>query len=425
MVNNMTYSEQVIELIQSGNLDAVDETIQQALALDDEETLHLLGNTLYQLGFLNETKKVYNYLIELNPTDDELKIYLAEISIEEGNDVEALEILHSIEETSPAYPQALLVEADYYLLNDLPEVSLQKLEEANDILPNEPVIQFALAEVYFTISDFKNAINYYESLSAEGFDEIAGTLLSARLGNAYLMTGKYKESANYLKEALSLKDDPEMYYQLGFVYFNQEQYDKAIDSFDKAKVLDPTLIAIYLLQSEAHEKLNQLEEAVAVLEEAITMNEMSTELYLAAAELATKSKQYELAEKYYQEAVKLEPDNDQVVIKYAHYLSFMDDHEGVIELFERSVPIIQQNPDANWLLARANNMIEEYDKAREFYNLAYAYLAEDLDFLKDFIFFLREDGQRDKMRELAEKYMTLNPEVDNEIVSLLDDIYDE
>ena len=419
----MTYSEQVIELIQSGRLDAVDETIQQALANDDEETLHLLGNTLYQLGFLSETKRVYNYLLEINPEDDELRIYLAEISIEEGQDVEALEILHSIESTSVAYPQALLVEADYYLLNDLPEVSLQKLEEANDILPNEPVIQFALAEVYFTISDFKNAIRYYEMLITKGFDEIAGTLVSARLGNAYLMIGEYKKSASYLNDALTLKDDPEIYYQLGFIYFNQEEYEKAIDSFDKAKVLDPTLIAIYLLQSEAHEKLNQLDEALVVLEEAIMINEMSTELYLAAAEIATKTNKYELAENYYQKAVKLEPDNDQVVIKFAHYLSYMDDHEGVVDLFEQSAPIIQQDPDANWLLARANNMIEEYDEARKFYNLAYAYLADDLDFLKDFAFFLREDGQRDKMKEIVEKYMALNPESDNEMLSLLDDLY--
>ncbi len=418
----MTYSERVIELIQSGKLDEVDETIQKALDIDEEDMLHLLGNTLYQLGFLDETKRVYNYLIDLDPQDDELRIYLAEISIEEGNDVDALEILHSIDESSESYPQSLLVEADYYLLNDLPEVSLQKLDEANKILPNEAVIQFALAEVYFTISDFKNAINYYERLTEEGHDELAGTLLSARLGNAYLMIGDYEESANYLSEALTYKDDPEIFYQLGFVYFNQEEYEKAIDSFRKAKVLDPTLIAVYLLQSKAHEKLNQIEEALEILEEAIKINEMSTDLYIAAAELATKSKDYELADNYYQEALKLEPDNDRVVIKYARYLSFVDDYAGVVELFDHSAPIIQQDPDANWLLAKANNMIEEYDKARDFYDLAYAYLAEDLDFLKDYAFFLREDGQRDKMREILEKYMALNPEPDNEMISLLDDL---
>lgn len=420
----MTYSEKVIELIQSGHLDQVDETIEQAFTYDDEETLYLLGNTLYQLGFLDETKQVYRHLMNLNPQDDELKIYLAEIQIEEGNDVDALEILHSIHEDSDAYPQALMVEADYYLLNELPEVSLQKLEEANTILPNEPVIQFALAEVYFTISDFEQAIRYYERLIQEGIEDVAGTLLSARLGNAYLMTGKYKESAHYLNEARKLKDDPEIIYQLGFVYFNQEDYQRAIEAFQQAKVLDPTLIALYLLQSEAHEKLNQLDEALKVLEEAIQVNEMSTELYLAAGELATKVRNFDLADNYYQEAVQLEPDNDQIVIKYAQFLSYIDDYEGVVELFDRSAPIIKQDPDATWLLAKAYNMIEEYNQAREFYDAAYSYFSKDLDFLKEFAFFLREDGQRDTMRKVIEKYMSLAPAPDNEIASLLDDFYD-
>ncbi len=418
----MRYSENVIELIQSGNLDEVDESIQLALDHEEEDLLFLLGNSLYQLGFLNETKRVYSHLLDLNPEDDELRIYLAEIEIEDGRDMEALEILHRIDEMSEAYPQALLVEADYYLLNDLPEVSLQKLEQADDLMPSEPVIQFALAEVYFTMSDFKNAIKYYEMLTEEGFDEMAGTLLSGRLGDAYLMIGNYKESAKYLTEALAFKDDPEVFYQLGFVYFNQEEYEKAIESFEKAKVLDPSLSAVYLLQSEAHEQLNQIEEALNVLKEAISVNEMNTELYLAAAELAAKAQKNELADEYYQEAVRLEPDNDQVVIKYADYLAYMEDYEEVVELFDRSVPTIQQDPDAIRLLAKATNMIEEYDQARDYYNQAYAYFEQDLDFLKDYAFFLREDGQRERMRLVLEKYVTLNPQPDYEILSLLDDL---
>lgn len=418
----MRYSENVIELIQSGNLDEVDESIQLALDHDEEDLLFLLGNSLYQLGFLNETKRVYHHLLDLNPEDDELRIYLAEIEIEDGRDMEALEILHNIDEMSEAYPQALLVEADYYLLNDLPEVSLQKLEEADDLMPSEPVIQFALAEVYFTMSDFKNAIKYYEMLTEEGFDEMAGTLLSGRLGDAYLMIGNYKESAEYLTEALTFKDDPEVFYQLGFVYFNQEEYEKAIESFEKAKVLDPSLSAVYLLQSEAHEQLNQIDEALNVLEEAISVNEMNTELYLAAAELAAKAKKNELADEYYQEAVRLEPDNDQVVIKYADYLAYMEDYEEVVGLFDRSVPTIQQDPDAIRLLANATNMIEEYDQARDYYDQAYAYFEQDLDFLKDYAFFLREDGQREQMRLVLEKYVALNPQPDHEILSLLDDL---
>lgn len=418
----MSYSEKVIELIQTGKLDEVDENIQLAFVHDDEDTIYLLGNSLYQLGFLEETRRVYNYLVDLNPQDDELKIYLAEIEIEEGKDIEALEILHSIDESSPTYPQALLVEADYYMLNDLPEVSLQKLEEANNLLPNEPVILFALAEVYYTISDFNHAINYYEGLVESGHDELAGTLISGRLGDAYLMIGDYQEAVFYLKEALTFKDDPEIYFQLGFAYIAQEEYEKAIDSLNRAKLLDPTLIGVYVLLSNSYEYLQKFRKALEILEEAITINDMDTDLYIAAGEIATKSQDYDRADKYYKKALELEPDNDLVVIKYARFLSYVDDYEEVVELFDRSAANVQEDPDAGWLLATATNMIEEYDKAGELFNRSYAYFSEDLAFLKEYALFLREDGQREKMQEVLQKYLALNPHPDNEILSLLEDL---
>lgn len=421
MINNMSYSEKVIEVIQTGKLDEVDENIQLAFMHDDEDTIYLLGNSLYQLGFLEETRRVYNYLVDLNPQDDDLKIYLAEIEIEEGKDIEALEILHSINESSPTYPQALLVEADYYMLNELPEVSLQKLEEANNLLPNEPVILFALAEVYYTISDFDHAINYYEGLVESGYDELAGTLISGRLGDAHLMIGDYQEAVFYLKEALTIKDDPEIYFQLGFAYIAQEEYEKAIDSLNRAKLLDPTLIGVYVLLSNAYEYLQKFEKALEILEEAITINEMDTDLYIAAGEIATKSQDYDRADKYYKKSLELEPDNDRVVIKYARYLSYVDNYEEVVELFNRSAANVKEDPDAGWLLATANNMIEEYDKAGELFIQSYTYFSEDLAFLKEYALFLREDGQREKMQEVLQKYLALNPNPDNEILSLLDD----
>ena len=152
----MTYSEIVIAEIQKGNLDVVEENLELAINYDDEDTLFLLGNTLYQLGFLIETRKVYTYLLEKNPADDELKIYLAEIDIEDGNELEALDLLHSIDETSPIYPQSLLVQAGYYQLNGLPEVSIQKLSEAEQLLPEEPIIMFALAEIFYTTADYQH-----------------------------------------------------------------------------------------------------------------------------------------------------------------------------------------------------------------------------------------------------------------------------
>lgn len=417
----MTYSEIVIAEIQNGNLEKANTNLELALESDDTDTLYLLGNTLYQLGFLIETKRVYNHLIDINPGDDELKIYLAEIEIEDGNELEALDLLLTIDETSEMYPESLLVQADYYHINGLPEVSIQKLQEAESILPEEPVIKFALGEVYFTIADYQNAINAYENLVEAGIEEVSGTLISARLGSCYLMIGEYDKAIDYLNDALSYKDDPEVYYQLGMVYVQQEDYTKAIEPLNEAKMLDPSLSGVYILLAEVYEQQNQIEKALEEIEEGFAYNEINVEFYFKAAELASKANDYNRAEQYYKEVLEIDAENDRAIIKYAEFLSYTEDDEGLIELLGNAPATVQQLPESLWLLARANNNVDEYDQARSYYEQAYLYLSEDLDFLKEYAFFLREDGQRDKMKEIAQKYLLLSPEPDAEINDLLDD----
>lgn len=419
----MTYSEIVIAEIQNGNLEEAEENLELAINYDDEDTLYLLGNTLYQLGFLIETRRVYNYLLELNPEDDELKIYLAEIEIEDGNELEALDLIHTINETSSAYPQGLLVQADYYHLNGLPEVSIQKLKEAEEILPDEPVVKFALAEIYFSIGDFQNAIYAYEQLTVQGLDEVAGTLLSERLGNAYMMLGEFTEAVDYFNEALTFRDNPEIYYQLGLVYVQQGEHTKAIEPLEQAKVLDPSLSAVYFVLAEVYEYQNEIEKALIEIEEGMKQNELNIEFYFKAAELATKQNNDKKTAKYYNEAISIEPDSDRPYLKYAEYLNYKGNYEEVIELLDRAGETTKQLPEAIWLLASANNNIDEYDKARSLFNQAAEYLKDDLDFLKEYAFFLREDGQNNKLREVVQKYVSINPEMDPEMMALLEDDY--
>lgn len=417
----MKYSEIVIAEIQNGDLDKAYENLEIALEMDDSDTLYLLGNTLFQLGFLNETKKVYNHLIDIHPEDDELKIYLAEIEIEDGNELEALDLLHTIDSSSETYPQALLVQADYYHLNGLPEVSIQKLVEAESILADEPVIKFALAEVYFTMADYQNAIKKYEQLNEEGIEEVSGTIISARLGSCYLMIGDYTEAIVLLEDALSYKDDAEVFYQLGIVHVQKEDYDKAIEPLEKAVELDPSLTGAYILLSDIYENQSKLEQALEEIENGIQYNEIYIELYFKAAELASKLNEFDKAESYYQKAIEIEPGNDRAVVKYAEYLTYMEDSEAVIELFDQSAETMRQLPESLWFLAQANNHLDEYDEARKYYDQAYQYLDENSDFLKDYAFYLREDGQRDKMKEVIQKYLQLIPGEDFEMVALLED----
>ena len=63
--------------------------------MDNDEDLYALIETLYDLGFLNGTKEVVTELITRHPDDDGLTITLAEIAIEEGDELEAFDRLSS------------------------------------------------------------------------------------------------------------------------------------------------------------------------------------------------------------------------------------------------------------------------------------------------------------------------------------------
>ncbi|MDZ7835819.1 MAG: hypothetical protein U5K84_11355 [Alkalibacterium sp.] len=81
----MSYSKEMIEAIQNEELDRANAFLEKALAEDSEEDLYALIETLYDLGFLAETKQVVTHLLTEFPDEDGLKITMAEIAIEQGS----------------------------------------------------------------------------------------------------------------------------------------------------------------------------------------------------------------------------------------------------------------------------------------------------------------------------------------------------
>src|SRR5699024_12769564 len=80
--------------------------------------------------------------------------------------------------------QALLILADLYQVLGMTEVSEAKLKEAARILPDESLIEFALAELYFSINKFDEAQFIYHRLLAKGETAINNVSLQERLGTS-------------------------------------------------------------------------------------------------------------------------------------------------------------------------------------------------------------------------------------------------
>jgi tetratricopeptide (TPR) repeat protein len=96
------------------------------------------------------------------------------------------------------------------------------------------------------------------------------------------------------------------------------------------------------------------------------------------------------------------------------------------ERYEDVIRVVNQmeetaNPYAQWNLAHAYNELEEYVMAAAHYEQASHELEHEPDFLKEYAFFLREEGQLNKTKELLTRYLKLEPG-DLEALSVLDDL---
>lgn len=417
----MNYGEQMIEALQNNALEEAQELFIEALEKDQPEELYVLADTLYQLGFLAETKTIYEHLLIDFSHDDELKIGLAEIAIEEDDIDGAMDWLMAIEEESPAYPQALLVSADLYQVQGLYEVSEQKLLLAKELLPDEPILTFALAELYFVMGKYAQAIYGYEELSEAGLGEISGINLAQRIGSAYSAVGDFEQAIPYLELAEKENETTDLLFELGFTYLQNKEYRRASETLFKLKELDPSYTSLYPYLAKSLEEENQLDRATEVIREGLRADQYNPELFYYAADLFLKLGDEEQGEYYYQESLELNPDNETVQLALINlYLKQERFSEAVVKI-ETALENEEADAQFYWSLALAQEGLENYAKAAEAYQTAYPSFTRNKDFLKAYALFLREEGALELTKEVIEKYLEIESS-DEEMIAILDEI---
>ncbi|MGX7172815.1 tetratricopeptide repeat protein [Enterococcus ratti] len=414
-----TNSEKMLQALVNEDLIKAQSYLEKALKEDSTDVLASLGEKLLALGFLEEAKRIYEQLLSQYPENDEWNIPLAEIAIEDNEMDRAFEYLERISKESKEYPQALVAIADLYQVIGIPEVSEAKLKEAAALLPEESLIQFALAELYFSVDRFKEAAMIYERLLTIGVDEFSGVSIQERFGQSLSMQGEFEAAIEPLEQALKEGRTDDRLFQLAFVNLQLKENEKSINYLQELREVNPQYQSLYLYLGQALREEELIEEAQKVLEEGIHENPYQVELYHLASENAYRLHEKEKAERFLQNALEVGEKQDETLLTLSNL--YLEN-----ERYEEAISIIEQmeetdNPYAEWNLAHAYNELEDFTKAAVHYEQASHELEHEPDFLKEYAFFLREEGQLAKTKELLIRYLEHEPG-DLEVLSLLDDL---
>lgn len=420
----MTYSEKMLDQLSSGQLDDAKKSFASALRHDDDDMLYSLAEELYGLGFVRQAQRTYLKLLERYPDEDQLRTALADIAIDEGNNDEALSYLDQIKPESNAYVQSLLVAADLYQTQELFEVSEQKLIEAYNQAPEEPVVLFALAEFYYMMGQYETAIPYYFSLIEQGETNFAQVDLAGRLGISYAQSGKFETAIGYLKQVKPEFQSSDIRFQTGFTQLQLKQYEAAIEVFKDLQEQDPQYATVYPYLAQAYEKLERYSEALTALQEGLGVDQYNEQLYQQAAAVASHLDDEDLMERYLSKAHGLDPENIAITIEYSNLLLKRRKYAQNIELLLPAAKSDQTDPQIYWNLAVSYQDQDQYDQAQKYYDAALPYFNDQPEFVKQTVYFYREMGQRETMLEQLKKYVQLVPD-DSEMALLLEETEDE
>ncbi|OCA90923.1 hypothetical protein A8F94_03380 [Bacillus sp. FJAT-27225] len=404
----MNRVNKIISMLENGqHTEAINE-YNEVLQTGTADEKFLLGEEMLQYGFLEEAISLFENLLLYYPGEGEIIVLLAEAYIDNDHEEKAILLLEDIEDDDPSYGEALLLLADLYQMQGLYEVSERKLLAAKVSLPDEPVVDFALAELYSSMGEVKKSILFYEEALKEG-ENIAGANIHERLAEILSASGAFEDALPHYEKALGNKVEINTLFGFAFTALQAGFSRIAIEKFTELKNLDPEYHSLYLNLAKAYEQEDETQNAFETVQEGIGRDQFNKDLFFYGGKLALKLGLEREAEGMLREALALDPGFSEAALTLNKLFIHQDRYSDVIDLIENLDVNEHAEPQFLWDAAVSYNELEEFEKASENFETAYNFFKENESFLNDYGYFLIEEGKTGKAAEVFNRLLKNDP----------------
>lgn len=416
----MSYSEQLLEKIGNNDFSGQADLLKKALDHDDPEILASLAEELTAIGFSDLASDVYRKLIVDFPKEDIFKVYLAEILINDGKTDDGLSFLYDIDANSDAYLNSLLILADYYQSNGFGEAALEKLQEAAKIAPDEPVIWFALAEYYYNDGQFLLAQHYYQQLLANDVDEVGGVLIETQLAKSLAKSGDYEQAITILSNVNAENLSTDSKYEVGLIYLQAGEYQMAIDRLREVIEVNPDYVNAYPNLVQAYLALDDNDNALKMAQIGLGYNQFDETLYQLGATAAARLDELDTSAQLLEKGLSINPDNSSLRLELSNLYLLQHEDQKNLNLFDE-IEDADLDDQSHWNRAVSFDRLDQVENSQAEYLLAYRSFNDNLDFLRQFIYFLRQNSQIDLLKAALDQYLKIEPD-DEEMIEMRNNI---
>ncbi|MCS4485455.1 tetratricopeptide repeat protein [Staphylococcus americanisciuri] len=394
----------LIDDINSQKLDNIHSRVEQALHSDDDEALFILGETLYHFGLTPQALEVFRTLYMKYPDEAEVLIYFIEGLISENHTDEALEYLNNVELT----PERLMLEADLYQQLNMTDVAIDKVQQAIEMQPADPVLYFALGELYYFDGQYLRASRAYDTVLETGEHLFNGVNLFSRLADSSLQSGNYSDALQWFEEIHEQDMTSEDYFKKAIAFDKNDLTQEAIKIIRTLLQKDPDYMQAYYYLQQLYENEKAYEEAIEVGIEGLRLNQFYKELMYTTGALQLEHGDQQEGEALLKQALEVDPAYQEPLMLLADYYRNENDNEGLISLIQFTEED-DMDPQFMWQVAYALGEEERDTEAQHFYTLAHETLHNNIDFLSDYYHYAVEIADTVTRQKLLTRLMKLDP----------------
>ncbi len=333
---------------------------------------------------LGETQKAMRIFETLNEsTEYELLLLKAEALIKSGRHKEAAKVCNDIIENEVDDIDNISIDIAFIYIADLDILNALHFLKIGDKYNNQNVdLLFELAFCYEQIADSGMAIETYNRII-----NIDSFLPEAwfNLGQVYFVQQEFQKSLTAYDFVLAINENDSLAcLQKAHAHFQLEQYQQACDAYADYGKMTGENWQTQLFIGESYEKMERYDDAIEFYNQSLVEKPENYDALTGIAICLLEKEQFEESLNYSQRALKQHEDAPDAWVYLAEALVGLDNLDDALLAYLKSITIEANQPDT--LMAIANICMDkgEWKTALEYYLAAYD-LDNTLEFIDLFI----------------------------------------
>ena len=295
---------------------------------------------------------------------------------------------------------------------DAAQADIQRVLQAD---PNNANLLLGLGDIYRAQGSNQEAINAYRKVL-----EIDPNNADVNyfLATSYHNLGDYNSQGAAAEQAIkgNTKFIAEAFYLAGDSNQKANNFDKAIENYERALNLKPDNAEIYNNLTDLYRRQNRFNDAIELTKKRLALFPNDGNLYTSLSWYYSLADRHNDAVIAAQQAIKLLPDQYLGYTSICRALNDTKQYQAAIQACNNALKLNPNDGESSFYIARAYDLMNKPDTATEYYKKAVAGLEQvtvknpddsDKFYLLGNAYYA--DGQRDKAIEAYKKSLSLSP----------------